>query len=143
MNDGLYGTRGWLSAIFIALTLVFPAVSPGQNGSSTESHAASPKVPDEPVLDLGPGITPPRVIHQVVPKTGEGTDGFRVSGIVVIGLVVDSAGMPRDVHIIRSLDKDLDRNAVEAVQQWRFEPARKDNHPVAVRTSIEVRFRDL
>ena len=32
---------------------------------------------------------------------------------------------------------------VAAVQQWRFEPARKGNDPVAVRMSIEIRFRDL
>ena len=58
-------------------------------------------------------------------------------------MVVGSDGAPRDVHVVKSLEKDLDRNAVEAVMQWQFEPARKDNHPVAVRVTIEIRFRDL
>jgi TonB family protein len=96
------------------------------------------------VVEFGPGVTPPRVIHQVTPTSDSGTGGgFRVSGTVLIGLVVGSRGVPRDVHVVRSLDKDLDKNAVEAVQQWRFEPARKADKPVAVRITIEIRFQDL
>jgi TonB family protein len=98
---------------------------------------------DEPVYDLGPGISPPRVIHQVTPKSSGTPDGFRVSGIVLVGLVVDSGGAPRNVHVVQSLDKELDHNALDAVMQWRFEPARKGDHPVAVRVTIEIRFRDL
>ena len=98
---------------------------------------------DEPVVELGPGVTPPRVTHQVTPNSDSGAGGFRVSGTVLIGLVVSSQGLPRDVHVVRSLDKDLDKNAVEAVQQWRFEPARKDGQPVAVRVTVEIRFQDL
>jgi TonB family protein len=98
---------------------------------------------DEPVVELGPGVTPPRVTHQVTPNSDSGAGGFRVSGTVLIGLVVSSQGLPRDVHVVRSLDKDLDRNAVEAVQQWRFEPARKGGQPVAVRVTVEIRFQDL
>ena len=98
---------------------------------------------DEPVVDLGPGVTPPRVTHQVTPNSDSGAGGFRVSGTVLIGLVVSSQGLPREVHVVRPLDKDLDKNAVEAVQQWRFEPARKGGNPVAVRVTVEIRFQDL
>ena len=83
------------------------------------------------------------MIHQVTPNSDSGAGGFRVSGAVLIGLVVSSQGLPRDVHVVRSLDKDLDRNAVDAVQQWRFEPARKGGNPVAVRVTVEIRFQDL
>jgi TonB family protein len=34
----------------------------------------------------------------------------------------------------------LDEKALEAVKQWRFEPAKKDNQPVAVQLSVEVNF---
>ena len=98
---------------------------------------------DEPVVALGPGVTPPRVTHQVTPDSDPGATGFRIDGTVLIGLIVSSHGMPREVRVLRSLEKNLDRNAVAAVQQWRFEPARKGNDPVAVRISIEIRFRDL
>ena len=34
----------------------------------------------------------------------------------------------------------LDENAIEAVKQWRFEPAMKDGKPVAVEINVEVTF---
>jgi protein TonB len=35
----------------------------------------------------------------------------------------------------------LDEKALEAVKNWRFEPALKDNKPVAVQINVEVTFR--
>jgi TonB family protein len=35
----------------------------------------------------------------------------------------------------------LDEKAIDAVRKWRFDPARKDGHPVAVPVNIEVNFR--
>jgi TonB family protein len=115
----------------------------GASSFAWQNGAPAPDEPDEPVVEMGPGVTPPRIIHQVSPNPDSGSQGFRVSGTVLIGLVVSSQGMPKQVRVVRSLDKDLDRNAVEAVQQWRFEPARKSNTPVAVRITVEIRFRDL
>jgi TonB family protein len=95
----------------------------------------------EQVYDLGPGITPPRVVRQVAPE--HPAEGFRIAGSVMVGLVVSSHGDPREVRILRSLEKSVDQSAVDAVKQWRFEPARKGGAPVAVRLSIEIRFHDM
>jgi TonB family protein len=35
----------------------------------------------------------------------------------------------------------LDEKAVEAARQWRFDPARKDGHPVPVEVDMEINFR--
>ena len=35
----------------------------------------------------------------------------------------------------------LDEQAIDAVEQWRFEPAMKNDKAVAVRATIEVNFR--
>jgi TonB family protein len=48
-----------------------------------------------------------------------------------------------DVHAVKSLDKEIDQTAVEAVQQWRFEPGKKGDRPVAVRITVEIRFHSL
>lgn len=90
---------------------------------------------------MGPGVTPPRVIQQVQPE--HPAKGFRISGTVEIGLIVSSAGEPKDVRVVRSLEKDIDQSAVEAVQKWRFDPAKKDGKAVAVKVSVEIRFHDM
>lgn len=97
-------------------------------------------IPEEPVYDLGPGVTPPRVTHQVRPERGE---GFRLSGKVVISLIVSSTGEPGKLNVVQGIDKDLDQRAVAALRQWRFAPGRKDGKPVAVRVTVEMRFNDL
>jgi TonB family protein len=63
-----------------------------------------------------------------------------LSGICLVGLTVDRKGMPQDVHIIRSLRPDFDRNAMEAVRGYRFKPALADGNPVARQITVEVKF---
>lgn len=96
----------------------------------------------EKVYDLGPGLTPPRVTKQVAPRQST-AHGVRVVGSVTVALIVSSKGMPKDVHVVKGLDKDLDQSTVEAVEQWRFSPAQKEGKPVAVRISLEIAFHDM
>jgi TonB family protein len=98
--------------------------------------------PAEEVYELGPGVIPPRVIKQVPPRHSAGS-GVRVVGSITVELVVSSQGIPRDVRVLKGLDKDLDQNTIEAVEQWRFTPAQKDRRPVAVRLSLEIAFHEM
>jgi len=113
-----------------------PAVHPDDSAQKYDEE------PDEAVYDLGPGVTPPRLIHQVRPERKE-SPGFRLSGKVVVSLVVSSAGVPAKVSVVEGIDKDVDQSVIVAVKQWRFVPARKDGKAVAVRVTAEVRFNDL
>jgi TonB family protein len=97
---------------------------------------------EDAVYDLGPGITPPRVIKQVNPRYPTNR-GVRAVGSVIIALVVSSKGLPKDPHVVKSLDKDLDESAVEAVQEWRFAPAEKNGKAVAVRVSVQIQFHEM
>lgn len=97
---------------------------------------------DETVYDLGPGVVPPRVIKQVNPHYP--TDhGVRAVGSVIIALIVSSRGFPKDPHIAKGLDKELDESAVIAVKEWRFAPAEKDGKAVAVRVSVQIEFHSM
>ena len=49
--------------------------------------------------------------------------------------------MPIQIRIVRPLGFGLDERAIEAIQQWRFEPGVKDGNPVKVSANIEVNFR--
>ena len=107
----------------------------------TASVAVS-QTDDETVYDLGPGVTPPRITKQVNPHYSTNR-GVRAEGSVIIALVVSSKGIPRDPHVVKGLDKDLDASAVDAVKEWRFAPAQKDGKPIAVRVSVQIQFHDM
>jgi periplasmic protein TonB len=107
-----------------------------------QSQTKSDDDSEEKVYDLGPGMTPPRVTKQVAPRQST-VRGVRVVGSVTVALIVSSKGLPKDVRVVKGIDKELDQCTVEAVQQWRFEPAQKDGKPVAVRVSLDIAFHDM
>jgi protein TonB len=61
--------------------------------------------------------------------------------VVLVDLIVDETGHPRNVHVIRPLGMGLDARAVLAVSQYRFTPGMKKGRPVPVEMHIEVNFR--
>jgi len=103
--------------------------------------ASQPPPKNDEVYNVGNGVTSPRLVHQVEPEHPR--QGFRVTGTVLIGLIVTAKGEPDEVHVVRSLEKEIDQSAIDAVKQWRFDPATKDGKAVAVRISVEIRFHDI
>ena len=93
------------------------------------------------VYKIGGEISPPVVRHQVEPQYSEQGRRKRLEGAVLLGIIVDANGRPKDIRIIRALGSGLDEEAISAVRKWRFEPALKDGKPVAVRANVEVNFR--
>ena len=58
--------------------------------------------------------------------------------MVVVRCVVDVKGQPKQVVVSRSLSRAFDKNAVHAVEQFRFEPAEFEGKAVPVEVNIEV-----
>ena len=131
--------HGKIGLSFI-LTVGVSVLCSGQPQKSAGEDASQS---DEPVYDLGPDVTPPRLVKQVNPKYSESTRGVRVTGSITIGVIVSSQGTPKDPHVIRGIDDEVDRAAVEALKQWRFAPARKKDKAVAVRVVVEIAFHGM
>lgn len=108
---------------------------------SASGGANSESVP-APVYKIGNGVTAPILLSQIDPVYPESArkDKDKFQGTCLIGLVVDRSGTPRDVHITRPLGPDFDANAIKAVQQYRFAPAKRSGEPVAVSLAVEVNF---
>ena len=83
----------------------------------------------------------PVVISRVPPEYTEEARVAKWQGTVVMQLTIDENGVPREIKIVRSLGMGLDQKAIEAVQQWRFQPGLKDGKPVPVSANLEVNFR--
>lgn len=92
------------------------------------------------VFRVGGGVSAPRVLENPSPDYSEEARKAKYQGTVVLWLIVDANGKPRDVRVARSLGMGLDQKAIEAVRQWKFKPALKDGSPVAVQINVEVNF---
>jgi len=114
--------------------VVEPDTSPQTSGQAK---------PYDHVYRVGKDVTAPVPLASVeaeYPKSASNQHG-KFDGVCLVGLVVDPNGMPRDVHIIRSLRPDFDANAIKAVEKYRFTPANRHGKPVAVALRVEVNFK--
>lgn len=93
------------------------------------------------VYKVGGGISAPQAISTPDPEYTEEARNAKTQGTCILWLIVDEHGNPRDIRVMRGLGFGLDAKAIEAVKQWRFQPAEKDGHPVNVQISVEVGFR--
>jgi protein TonB len=92
------------------------------------------------VFKVGGGISAPQAVSTPDPEYTEEARNAKTQGTCVLRLIVDQQGNPRDIHVVRGLGFGLDARAIEAVKQWRFQPAMKDGRPVTVQISVEVGF---
>ncbi len=95
------------------------------------------------VYRIGGGVSQPVPIYRPDPDYSEEARKAKFQGTVVLAIVVDEKGNPRDLRVLKPLGLGLDEKAMEAVAKWRFRPGMKDGHPVKVMAQIEVNFRLL
>jgi TonB family protein len=93
------------------------------------------------VYQPGAGIDPPTLVKEVRPTYTDDARRQRIQGNVVLEIVVRSDGSVGAVKVRRSLGGGLDQRAIEAVRQWRFNPAKRHGTPVDVAVEIEVEFK--
>jgi TonB family protein len=86
------------------------------------------------------GITSPKAIYHPDPEYTDKARKKKTRGTVLLSMIVTPQGNVREPQIIQSLDKELDKQALKAVSQWKFEPATKDGKSVAVRIRTEISF---
>jgi TonB family protein len=120
---------GAIAGAVVALPLGWPI-------GGTAAHA------QEVVDGEARGVTLPKVVSEVKPQYTPEALRARIEGTVMMTVVVRTDGTPSDIEVTKSLDTEygLDKQAVAALSQWRFEPGRKDGEPVPVRVTVEMTF---
>jgi len=93
------------------------------------------------VYEVGNGVTAPKPTYTPNPEYVDRARKEKINGSVVLSMIVTAEGKVRDVKVIKTLDRDLDKQAVAAVRTWRFEPGLKNGEAVAVLLKTEVMFR--
>jgi len=82
----------------------------------------------------------PRVIHEVKPTYTIDAMRRKAQGAVLLEAVVLPDGTVGSVCVVRSLDLDLDLQAIAATRSWRFTPGTRDGVAVAVVVTVEMQF---
>ena len=89
----------------------------------------------------GSGVIPPTLLREVKPTYTVEALRAKIQGSVLLEVVVQRDGTPRDIRVFQSLDpKGLDLEAVRAVERWRFSPGRLNGVPVDVLVTIALDF---
>jgi TonB family protein len=103
----------------------------------TEKLAAN-NVTTRPTYRVGGNVTAPKAIYSPEPEFSEVARKAGYQGTCVLSLIVGTDGRPSEIRVVHKLGMQLDEKAIQALREWKFEPAQKDGKPVAV--SIEVEF---
>lgn len=92
------------------------------------------------LMSVGGGVSAPQVIRSVRPEFTDQARAANFQGKVMLQLIVDAQGNPQNIRIVHPLGMGLDQMAVEALRQYKFQPAMYQGHPVAVQIVIDVDF---
>jgi TonB family protein len=102
-------------------------------GSETEERSEPRRLTEEEIL-------PPKVINKVNPVYPEEAREAKLTGQVVCQVVVSTKGIPTELEILSATDEIFVQPTIDAIEQWRFEPATMHAKPVEVWYQLEANF---
>ncbi len=114
-----------------------------ESATSVTSVIANPADSDDlgTVLSYdGSRLIRPIPVLQIAPKYPSDEKRHRINGDCLLALIIDSEGIPQDIHIVKSLGPAFDESAIEAVKKWRYKPASRDGVPIPMKTHVIVKF---
>ena len=90
-------------------------------------------------IRVGGQVRPPIKIKDVAPVYPAIAQSARVSGDVVIEATIDAEGKVAEAKVVKSVPL-LDQAALDAVQQWQYQPSLLNGVPTPVVMTITVKF---
>jgi TonB family protein len=143
---------GWRQYFITDMRQLGPLV-PSPYKSLVEGTCEPSKQPDESqkgqvvaeengvkIYRVGANVTAPRTKYAPDPEYSEVARARKFQGVTILQVTVGPNGKPENIQICAPLGMGLDEAALNAVRQWRFEPAKRDGVPVAVRINVEINF---
>ncbi|MGE5233761.1 MAG: energy transducer TonB [Acidobacteriota bacterium] len=107
-----------------------PGALPGTGDGPASGPGSGPGVgfgdgPGEAPVAIGEGIVAPALVRRVMPAYTEQARRAHLQGMVLLQAVIAADGTVAEVRLVRGLGFGLDENAIAAVRQWRYAPARQ------------------
>jgi len=84
------------------------------------------------------GLVP---LRKVDPKYPPELRASHVEGEVVLYAIIRKDGSVDSIQLVHSVDPLLDANAMEALAQWKFQPAERQGEPIDLEAVVRIPFR--
>jgi protein TonB len=99
----------------------------------------SAPVPEDAPADDTTAIVPPRLVKSVKPTAPSDALQSFVTGNVTLDALVDKSGRVESMKVL-SGPPSFHKAAMEALKQYRYEPARQHGKPVSAHVTVTVPF---
>lgn len=144
-TGGAKGIRGTVESTGFGNGTAVPPSGTGKQGKVQSSGFADQTVasdaPKKKPSNGGAADTPVDILDKPRPEyTTEGRK-LKLEGDVVIDVVFLSNGTMQVNHVVSGLGHGLDEAAVQAAQQIKFKPAKRDGQPVDYPARVRIEFR--
>lgn len=135
LADALSATEGVSSAGFYANSVSLSSGGRiGGTGSTVESAAL------DQIFSLADLDQKPRPIYQAAPSYPYDLRRRKVEGTVQMLFVVNEEGRVVDPSVEKATHPEFEKAALDAVRQWKFEPAVRAGKKVPCRMRVPLRF---
>jgi TonB family protein len=116
------------------------AGSDGQSPTPSPSFAASATAAAQTRrIKVGGNIQRPAKLFDIPPVYPEDAQAAGIQGVVLLDIVIGEDGSVIDSEVAQSIP-ELDQPAIDAVNQWLFEPTLLNGEPVEVEMTVTIRF---
>jgi TonB family protein len=146
-------TTGWIASGCFALALLLGGCAsaledsgseePAQDDSPAVAPAARPGFAlehGEEVFDVADVQVIPKVAYAVAPQYPFTLPEAGIHAEVILWTVVHADGTVDELSVESSTNAEFNQSAIDAVKQWKFLPALRDDVPVACRIRVPVEF---
>jgi TonB family protein len=86
-------------------------------------------------------LAAPVPVRKVDPKYPQLAIKQHIDGEVILYAIIRKDGHVDSIQVVRSIDPQLDQNAMEALSRWEFRPATREGQPVELEAVIHIPFR--
>ncbi len=115
------------------------------NSGALSVHGTSPATDNSTAsqpLRISTGVVWPKLIAEPAFKVSqEDFVGHNPAlSHLIVAFKVDENGIPQNVHLLNSINPEVDGLVTDSVRQYRFEPGTLDNQKIAVDVNMRVNF---
>jgi TonB family protein len=116
-----------------------PSTGESSLGANFAESAKQPAAPEAPVL-VGGEVKPARMISSVPPVYPALAKTQHVAGDVRVDALIDATGRVSTMKVV-SGPSLLQQAAMDALRQWKYQPATLDGKAVAMHLTVTIQFR--